>query len=36
MNSNSAYRKLLEFAERNEISYQQMREMTLTGTPFRS
>ena len=35
MNSNKAYRKLLEFAERTEISYEQMRAMTLTGTPFR-
>jgi len=35
MDSNKAYRKILEFAERTEISYQQMRAMTLTNVPFR-
>jgi hypothetical protein len=35
MNSNKAYKRLIEFQQRTEISYQQMREMTLTGTPFR-
>lgn len=33
--NNLFLKNLYKFAERNEISYQQMRSMTLTGTPFR-
>jgi hypothetical protein len=32
---NSFFKNLYEFAERTEISQSQMREMTLTGVPFR-
>ena len=35
MNANNVYKRIAEFAERTEISYQQMRNMTLTGVPFR-
>lgn len=35
MNSNLVYKRIQEFAQRNEISYQQMRNMTLSGVPFR-
>jgi len=33
--SKNISKKIQQFAERNEISYQEMREMTLTGVPFR-
>ena len=35
MDGNKAFKKLIEFQKRTEISYQQMREMTLSGVPFR-
>jgi len=35
MDIGKAYKIIIEFQKRTEISYQQMREMTLTGTPFR-
>lgn len=35
MNTNLVYKRIQEFAQRTEISQQQMREMTLSGVPFR-
>lgn len=35
MNTNLVYKRIQEFAQRTEISQQQMREMTLSGIPFR-